>query len=43
MFVKLMKVNKVELLLIENLKYGILVYKYLYLKGVKIIDFDMKD
>lgn len=41
--VKLTKVNKAELLSIENPKYGTLVHKYPHLKGVKITDLDTKD
>lgn len=41
--VKLTKVNKAELLSIENPKYRTLVHKYPHLKGVKITDLDTKD
>ena len=41
--VKLTKVNKAELLSIENPKYGTLVHKYPHLKGVKITDLDTKE
>lgn len=43
MSVKLTKVNKAELLSIENPKYEQLVDKYPHLRGVKITDRDTKD
>ena len=43
MSVKLTKVNKAELLSIDNPKYGQLINKYRHLQGVKITDQDTKD
>ena len=43
MSVKLTKVNKAELLSIDNPKYGQLIKKYPHLQGVKITDHDIKD
>ena len=43
MSVKLTKVNKAELLSIDNPKYGQLINKYPHLQGVKITDRDTKD
>lgn len=43
MSVKLTKVNKGELLSIDNPKYGQLIDKYPHLRGVKITDRDTKD
>lgn len=43
MSVKLTKVNKGELLSIDNPMYGQLIDKYPHLQGVRITDHDIKD